>query len=200
MRQLIWMMITFVLLFGCSTDTPYLKADFAQVEASEYEVEVEMEHLYPINEKRQIEITSANILFGKENPCNNNWSYYSGATITNAWGNIIQTNDSFQEVKCDSPALGFGPILLARYEPLKGNRLSFSADFSLGLIFYNEDFPAGGKFYNFMWRIGPNFTYQIHDSLSLSIGYKVAHVSNGNSSHNPSCNGKGISMSVKKSF
>jgi long-subunit fatty acid transport protein len=57
-----------------------------------------------------------------------------------------------------------------------------------------------------MWRIGPNFIYQINDNLQIDIGYKLMHVSNRQqsnspaSSHNPSYNAGGITLSFTKLF
>jgi lipid A 3-O-deacylase len=151
--------------------------------------------------ERQIDTLSLNILFSKKSSLDDRLSFYTGATITRAWGNIIHMG-----ARQKNSAFGIGPVYLLRYKALQLAKSSLSFDMSGSLIFYSEDFPAGGDFYNFMWRIGPKFTYQINDNYLLNIGYKLMHVSNGQFSdnlptvHNPAYNANGISLSITKLF
>ncbi|TCL71663.1 hypothetical protein EDC14_1007126 [Hydrogenispora ethanolica] len=158
--------------------------------------EIEVEYLSPMWENRQLDTSSLNVFFHKSDfPRHPNLSFYTGATLTHAWGYITEENTNR-----DDEAVGIGPVCLIRYQPWQGEKMSFSVDMSGGLIFYNENFPLGGDFYNFMWRLGPKLTYMLNEHYWLSVSCKIMHVSNGQHgrSRNPSYNGQGVSVSVMK--
>lgn len=195
MRNLICWIVVFHVLLMCSPEKSY----GYEGETFGSKSEIELEYLIPVEKVREIDTLSLNIL--KENSHDDRLSFYRGVTITRAWGNSIHLG-----VTRDSSAFGIGPVYLMRYQLLQNNWSTLSFDMSGGLIFYNEDFPAGGDFYNFMWRIGPKFTCQIDDNLLLNIGYKLMHVSNGQwsgsseTSHNPAYNAGGFSLSITRLF
>jgi len=200
MRFVIRFLIVLALLFIVSTKFSQVEKKYTQVHADGCQLELEAERLSHLNVQRDIDTSSLNLFYRKGQSTSGKWMYYSGATFTYAQGSIETWNASFQKEKYQSSALGVGPVLLARYEPLTCNKILFNADMSLGLIFYNKDFPSGGDFYNFMWRLGPNLSYQIKPSFTANLGYRLMHVSNGQSTHNPSYNGKGFTVSITKSF
>ena len=157
--------------------------------------EVEVEYLLPIDEDRQIDTISVNIL--KEISQKDRLSFYQGITITRVWGS------TFYKCKtCDNSAFGLGPDFLLRYDMFKSEKLALSMDMNGGLIFYNQDFPAGGKLYNFMWRLGPKLSCIINDQARLNVGYKLMHVSNGSISgkRNPAYDAGGLSISLEWTF
>lgn len=165
-------------------------------------MEFGLEYLWPISGDRQIQTASIDFLVGKEFCQKTHISLYAGATLTRAWGHILQFNEFFQDVRYDNSAYGIGPNFLMRWAPIRLKRLSLSLDTSGGIIIYSEDFPAGGDFYNFMWRIGPSLLYQITSSSTLVLGYKWMHVSNGQgmTDKNPSYEGRGLSLHVSRYF
>jgi hypothetical protein len=63
--------------------------------------------------------------------------------------------------------------------PVFSGKLYEALDMSGGFIVYDKTFPAEGRYYNFMWRIGPRFIYKISENSSVNIGYMLMHVSNG---------------------
>jgi lipid A 3-O-deacylase len=160
-------------------------------------LEMELEYLAPVDGERQIKTVLANIFRIQPNYSGGRWSYYPGLTFTKAWGRLDWENS-----ERDTSACGVGPVFLIRRQLWRRERLTLWFDSSVGLIFYSEDFPAGGDFYNFMWRIGPKLMFKITDRSWLSIGYKLMHVSNGQlfhhdfSSHNPAYNAAGVSLSL----
>ena len=165
----------------------------AQLQKVGSKLEIEWEYLTPVEQARQIDTLTLNI--SQECSHNNHFSIYRGLSITQAWGNL----EHLGMIK-DTSAFGLGPVYLIRYEPFQRPHALFSLDMSGGLIFYNQNFPTGGDFYNFMWRIGPKFIYQMDDNLSFTIGYTLMHVSNGQTSnssttsHNPAYNAGGIPL------
>jgi hypothetical protein len=89
---------------------------------------------------------------------------------------------------------------MIRDEKYHSGKLSAALDMSGGFIVYDKIFPNGGKYYNFMWRIGPQFIYKISENSSVNIGYMLMHVSNGLKAHNPSYNAHGVSLGFVTNF
>jgi lipid A 3-O-deacylase len=200
LRNFICLIIIFHFFLICSPEQSY-GYEGAKDSAQGPNSEIEWEYMTPVEQNRQIKTLSLNILFSKKPSLDERLAFYTGATITRAWGNVIHLS-----VKQENSAFGIGPVYLLRYKALQLAKSSLLLDISGSLIFYSENFPAGGDFYNFMWRIGPKFTYQISDNCLLNIGYKLMHVSNGqwsdnpSTSHNPAYNANGISLSITKLF
>ena len=169
---------------------------------SKYKLEFGAEYLWSVEDDREIQTMSFNAVIGKEFFKKIHLSPYGGITATYAWGNIIQLNDNFQEVKYDNAAFGIGPVFMVRFEPLVYRGFSLGVDASGGIIFYTEDFPAGGDFYNFMWRIGPTVAWRINNKHAINAGYRWMHVSNGQGlgQHNPSYAAQGISVNFDRYF
>ena len=196
MRRFVWIMVVLYLLVLCGPVTSYGQENDIGLNPLQWEVGTE--YITPTHENRQIDTASLNILAGRESSVYPNWSFYKGITITDGWGDVIRSHGSY--VTYHSSARGIGPVFLARYQALQTDKLLFSFDMSGSLIFYNREFPAGGDRYNFMWRNGPNLKFKIDDDLSWGIGYQWMHVSNGQRSRNPSYEGRGVTLSVSKSF
>jgi hypothetical protein len=125
-----------------------------------------------------------------------NRSIYRGITITRPYGYI---NDDNQQNK-DSSAVGVGPIYMIRYEKKLSGKLYEALDMSGGFIVYDKTFPAEGRYYNFMWRIGPRFIYKISENSSVNLGYMLMHVSNGFKNHNPGYDAQGFSVGFVAKF
>jgi lipid A 3-O-deacylase len=194
MRKLFCLIIVFVVLLMNSTEKSYGYNESAQEIKSPQEVE--LEYMTPIDEKhRDIDTISMNILNEYYND-NDRLSILGGITMTRPWGYIDKSGESGK-----SSAFGIGPVVLRRYYLLQGDWATLSLDMSGGFIFYSADFPSDGRWYNFMWRIGPKINFQISDNSVLSIGYKLMHVSNGHLNYNnPAYNAKGYSLSIMKQF
>jgi len=69
-------------------------------------------------------------------------------------------------------------------------------------ILYDEEFPAGGEHYNFMWRAGPTLSYSFGHAYGIGVSYRWMHVSNGQglTPNNPSYEAKGIGIQLRKAF
>ena len=203
MKKLFYAMIIINLLLLVSSVKSYGNTGDEEFRFNRFEpnFEIESEYLTPIQSARQIDTASMNLLFRKNDYISDNSSVYLGITITRAWGDIIRPWG-----KVDNSAWGIGPMAMKRYQLMNWDKSCLSFESSVGLILYNEDFPAGGEFYNFMWRIGPKYTCYINENSIFSIGYKLMHVSNGQfsgnsrASNNPAYNAKGISISITRKF
>lgn len=70
------------------------------------------------------------------------------------------------------------------------------------MIVYDQDFPAGGDRYNFMWRLGPSLSYRVADSYVVGVSYRWMHVSNGRgvTPEDPSYEAEGLSLQVSYAF
>lgn len=197
--------IIFLFLFGLPINTYGYQGEENRgliIYGPEVELEFELEYLVSTgNSNRDIDTVSLNIL--KESHDNGSVAFYKGITITRAWGDMTRLG-----VTSDCEAYGIGPTYLVRIRVMEGDNAALFFDMSGALIFYDKDFPTNGDFYNFMWRIGPKFSYQIGEHTLLNIGYKLMHVSNGQwhwstmkpSEHNPSYNAKGLSLTIEHCF
>jgi lipid A 3-O-deacylase len=131
-------------------------------------------------------------------------------------GGDMTRNDVYS--KCD--AYGIGPTGMIRLRLMglnfmgysEGDVIELSFDMSGAVIFWNKDFPPGGDFYDFMWRVGPKLSCLIGAKTVLNVGYKWMHVSNGQwewhglktdgtaTEHNPAWNAKGITVTIVTYF
>lgn len=167
-------------------------AGSAAAEASPYEVQVDsMHHAYFKN--RSIDTISIHVMepFKERGTV----SFYRGITFTRPYGHITDHG-----VKRDSSALGAGPVFMVRMKRSVSGKWYGALDAGGGFIVYDKAFPAGGRAYNFMWRIGPRLVYQAGKNTSVSAGYLFMHVSNGFESRNPGYNGAGFSLGISSSW
>jgi lipid A 3-O-deacylase len=165
--------------------------------AADSKLEMDWDYLTPTAKSRDLNTVSLHIL-DKISETKNR-SVYRGITITRARGNIIPY---LQTQTQDSAAVGIGPIFMVRNEKCHSGKLTAVIDMSGGFIVYDKKFPAGGEYYNFMWRIGPQFIYKFSPDSSVNIGYMLMHVSDGLHSqiHNPSYNAHGVSFGLTTNF
>lgn len=194
MKKIRYTVLVFVCFFlGFASSAYGLEDAFSQTRESI--IEVEMEYLLSIHKDRLLDTTTINILVPSDYFSYEHFSLYYGVTMTYVSGDIIEDG-----IRYNSTAYGMGPVLLARYEPFKSEKASLSLDFSGALILYNDSFPTGGDFYNFMWRLGPRFSFWVSKNTFLSLSYKWMHVSNGQHTDNPSYDAEGFSIGITKTF
>lgn len=186
MRRLICLVFVINILLICMPGKSY---------CAESKLELEWDYLTHAHFKdRYIDTVSLHILENISKK--DNRSIYRGITITRPYGYIVNDN---QQTK-DSSAVGVGPVYMIRNEKKLSGKLSEALDMSGGFIIYDKTFPAEGKCFNFMWRIGPRFIYKINENSSVNIGYMLMHVSNGFRTHNPGYNAQGVSVGFVEKF
>lgn len=127
---------------------------------------------------------------------------YGGLTASFAWGEAIKSETNAADTILEISTAGLGPFLMIRWTPLTFDRVALSLNAGEGVIFYSGNFPSGGDVYNFMGRLGADFTARIDRSLRLSLGFRWMHVSNveGLGTFNPSYSGIGGAASLAGSW
>jgi hypothetical protein len=163
--------------------------------AANSKLELDWEYLIPFENDRKLNTVSLHIL--EKISQTKNRSVYRGITITRPYGNVTLDGQTQEQ---ESSAVGIGPMFMIRNEKYHSGKLSASIDMSGGFIVYDKIFPAGGRHYNFMWRLGPQFTYKMNKDSSVNIGYMLMHVSNGFKSHNPGYDAHGVSLGFVTKF
>ena len=158
-----------------------------------------IQYLSPIEDDRDIKTTNVDVHFLLTRHEKTHLILYWGWLASYARGNITQLEGSLEagnlrEVRYENSALGIGPGVLVRFEFWRNRRILLSLDVSGNLLAYNKRFPAGGDYYNFMWRGGPAVSIAIAKTKRVGVGYQWAHISNGQSAgpRNPSYEASGF--------
>lgn len=187
------------LIFNC---TNQLEAQDTKVEPSDTFLELGLEYYTPSHWNRQINTVNLNGLIGKEFIRSIGLQVFAGATITHAWGNTIMVNEFLKEEQYETSAIGIGPVILFRLQPLTIGNFSFSIDATGGIILYNKSFPPRGDIYNFMFRLGGTIGFYIGDNFRINLGLRRMHISNGQGvgAFNPFYEGEGLSLNLSKEF
>ena len=188
MRRLIYLVIIFNFLLIFLPGQSYCHA-------AESKLELDWDYLTPRENDRDLDTVSVHIL--KKISETKNKSIYRGITITRPLGNVTLEHQTQSQ---DSSAVGIGPMYMIRTEKHYSGKLSSAFDISGGVILYDKPFPAGGRYYDFMWRICPKLIYKFNEDTAINVGYTMMHVSNGFRTHNPGYDAHGVSLGFVKNF
>jgi lipid A 3-O-deacylase len=159
------------------------------------------EYITPSSPRRQIETIFFNALYGWDIVKTAPVSFNTGITATYAWGNIVVKDSSNEKETLQNSAFGIGPVFFFSYEPRLYGNWTIAPEFSGGIVFYTEPFPAGGDIYNFVWRFGASLNYKFPNrKYTFILSANWVHVSNGQNftDKNPSYEGYGVGMSFIK--
>lgn len=168
---------------------------------------ISIEYLSPTEDDRNIKSINIdfNTLILKIDKLN--LSLYAGISGTYATGDITQlegdiNQGTLREVNYKNSAFGVGPGILLSFRLIEVSKLSFNLIGSGHFILYNKRFPAGGDYYNFMWRGGPMVEYELGNNSSIGVSYQDSHMSNGQClcPRNPSYEGRGFALRYKGLF
>lgn len=178
----------FALICSFFTLMPLMHADAAR------DVEIQAEYLdHRFYDDRTIDSYTVHV-FEKVKQ-NGSISLHRGLTLTRATGYNTEHHR-----KMDSNAWGIGPAAMIRWErPLSG-KLYWDLEGSGSFLIYDRAFPARGRPWGFMWRIGPRLTYKFGSHNALSLGYMLMHSSNGMGHKNPGLDAVGFSLGYVHSF
>lgn len=162
-------------------------------------LDVSLEFLRPTKGNRPIDTFSADVGVLRTVHPASGLSLGVALTATHAHGHIIQLTETLQSVRYETSAFGIGPVVRARWQPIRVGDVALGADISAGLLLYSERFPAGGDHYNGMLRIGPVVSAQVSPRDQVTIAAKWMHVSNGQGlgAHNPSYEAAAITMGLR---
>lgn len=122
-------------------------------------------------------------------------TFHRGLTFTSARG--YTTDDNIYR---NSDAVGLGPSAMIRWERPISGKLYGDLEASGTFLIYSKSFPAQGRPWGFMWRIGPRLTWKYSANNSISLGYMFSHSSNGMKTKNPGHNALGFSLGFNHSF
>lgn len=167
-------------------------------------LEVQLDSLEPIHADRHLKTTDVHVLAAEKRFDTLPLTLRFGVTLSRPSGSITQLEGDFNqgtlhEQTFASSAWGFGPMTQQRLRILHWSDLKLSADLGEGLLWYDHDFPSGGRRYNFMLQAGPTIGFASPGNpFSVSIGYRWMHVSNGSglSPQNPSYEASGPVLGV----
>lgn len=127
---------------------------------------------------------------------NGTMSFWRGLTLTRPTGCITEENSPRES----SDSWGIGPSFMIRWDKPVSEKWSMGIDGTGSLLVYNHAFPAGGRVFGFMWRIGPRLSYHPNEDSAIRLGWSFMHASNGFHSHNPGYNGVGFSLMYAHNF
>ena len=123
-------------------------------------------------------------------------SFWRGLTLTRPTGYLVEDDGSHR----NSDSWGVGPSFMIRWEKPVSEKWSVGLDGTGSLLAYNHAFPAGGRAFGFMWRVGPRVSYYPDKDSAIRLGWSFMHCSNGFSDHNPGYNGVGFSLMYAHNF
>ena len=130
------------------------------------------------------------------------WEFQFDALALRASGTAILSSSPPipPPVPSNALALGLGP--LARWNFLQFSRCRVFIDGEGDFILADQPFPAHGTIYDFFLRAGGGVSVRVSDSYWVETAFRVAHVSNaqGFVADNPTWNGVGLSISVRRTF
>jgi len=167
--------------------------------------EIGVEYLAPTDNDRNIQTINLRFSHLLKRIEKNGLQILAGGLFTYADGNISQLegeleSGTLRKINYNNTAIGLGPGVTLRSSLALTPDLTFSIHGSAYFVLYNKRFPAGGDYYNIMWRVGPRFGYSFGGNRAVSLSFLKVHVSNGQgvNSGNPSYDAQGVSFSVRK--
>ena len=122
-------------------------------------------------------------------------TFHRGITFTRPQGYTTEDN-----IRRDSDAVGLGPACMIRWERPISGKLYGDLEFSGSFLIYSKAFPAQGRPWGFMWRLGPRLTWKYTKNNSFSLGYMFSHSSNGMRTKNPGHHSFGFSIGFNHNF
>jgi lipid A 3-O-deacylase len=156
---------------------------------------------------RHINTTNAHLYLLQKSYAPVNLKLRLGITATRPTGSIDHLVGSLDEGTLRSEtfrslAWGIGPAAEAAFELLRGSRTTLNIDLSAAGILYDRRFPEGGDHYNGMFQAGPSLSYSPSPGNTLTLSYRWMRVSNGQGegSHNPAYEAKGVTLRYQRSL
>jgi len=167
-------------------------------------LEIQVDSLDPTKADRRLETINVHALLWEVRFDPPPLAVPFGVTLSRVTGFITQlerdlNRGRLQEQTNESSTWGIGPEVQQRVKVLRWSVFTLRTDFGEGALWYNRDFPHGGRRYNFMLQAGPTIGYApATGCLRASIGYRWMHVSNGSGlgPQNPSYGAAGVMLGL----
>lgn len=121
-------------------------------------------------------------------------SFYVGGTASLADGYV----DKY--LRKNSDAFGIGPSVMGRLEFNPFGNFYTGLEVAGTMRFFTKAHPAGGRAYDFLWRVGPRISYKVGNYTSFGLSVLYAHASNGMGSHNPGYEMTGVNLDLEYKF
>jgi hypothetical protein len=130
------------------------------------------------------------------------WEFQFEALALRARGTAILSSTAPIPPPVPSNALGVGAGPLARWNFLQFDRWRLFLDAQGDLILNDRPFPPHGTSYDFFLRAGGGVSVRVSDKYWVESAFHFAHISNGQGvdSGNPSWQGRGLSIGIRRSF
>lgn len=130
------------------------------------------------------------------------WEFQFDGLITRNSGTAVlsSTPPIPPPVTSNAVAIGAGPM--ARWDFFEVDRLRFFIDGQAALILNDRPFPPHGSSYDFLLRAGGGINYRVNEHYRLEASFRGAHISNGKGveSANPTWNGRGLAIGIRRTF
>ncbi|WP_020409584.1 hypothetical protein [Hahella ganghwensis] len=165
------------------------------------------EYLSPVDRDRNIDTYIFDVFYPVAEISPINLRVTALASFAHATGDITQIEGEYskgtmRDVNYKNSAFALGPGVQLDWRAFEHEKFSFRLEGIGNLFIYNDKFPAGGKHYNFMWRIGPSIYYRLDNSSTVGGGYHWSHTSNGTGvrPENPSYDAEGAFIRYSRHF
>lgn len=179
----------------------YVAAD----EPPQHVAAIEVQAVRPAKANRQLDMTLLDWQFREKRLWDDRLRLGLGATLMHASGHITQLtgsldDGSLRELRLASPGWGLGPSIGASLRAPISPAVSVSLDVKGAVLLHDRAFPAGGKRYNGLIEGGPSLHWRLDGGSELSFGARWLHLSNGQGlgAHNPSYDGRGVSLRYRQ--
>lgn len=166
---------------------------------------VEVQAIRPTKADRRLDMTLIDWQFREKRFWDDRLRVGLGVALMHASGHITQLtgsldDGSLREVRLDSPGWGLGPSIGASLRAPITPTVGVSFDVKGAVLLHDRDFPAGGKRYNGLIEGGPSLHWRLDGGGELSLGARWLHLSNGQglAAHNPSYDGRGVSLRYQR--
>lgn len=166
---------------------------------------VQVQAIRPVDADRPLDMTLLDWQFREKRLWHDRLRLGLGVTLMHASGHITQltgslADGSLREVRLASPGWGLGPSIGASLRTSLTATVGVSLDVQGAVLLHDRAFPAGGKRYNGLIEGGPSLHWRLDGGGELSVDARWLHLSNGQGlgAHNPSYDGRGLSLRYQR--
>jgi len=169
--------------------------------ADEFALAGDLEYYIPLDRvHRDIDVQVATITVAAH--MRHGWEFQFDVLALRAHGfRNAPSGDQYPQIPSNAAALGGGP--LARWNFLQFSRFRPFVEAEGDFILFDRPWPTGGTIDDFFLRAGGGVSVRVSDAYWIESSFHYAHISNGSGgglAGNPTWQGKGIAVSLRRSF